>query len=252
MSEALTFLIRPAIGLLIGMILFYTGFRGLKMKRLIENTPTSKIRSLAMGLVEVYGEALPENKTLKSPLSKTDCVYYSVNIEEYRNKGKHSEWVSIYDKQSEEKFRIKDETGEILVNPKDAQMVLSPDSVSQSGLGKDPTKNIMNFLTTNKIKYEGLLGINKTMRYTEIIIAPKDKLYVMGNATIDKSKSATSKGYENVIISKEKDNNIFYISDKPEKELLKTFNWQIILGIYLGGAMMFFCLITIIFMVLIS
>ncbi|MDD5086676.1 MAG: hypothetical protein PHV16_02895, partial [Candidatus Nanoarchaeia archaeon] len=58
-----------------GVFLFWEGIKTLKHKRLIENIPTSKIRSLAMGLVEIYGEVVPAYKeVLKSPFSNKDCV----------------------------------------------------------------------------------------------------------------------------------------------------------------------------------
>ena len=64
-----------AIGFFAGLFLFWKGFSWLKQKRLIENIPTSKIRSIAMGLVEIYGEVVPtQEKILKSPFTNKDCV----------------------------------------------------------------------------------------------------------------------------------------------------------------------------------
>ena len=70
-------LIYALVGLGIGVFLFYQGFKWMRQKQLIESTPTSKIRSLAMGLAEIFGEAIPsEGKILKSPFSDKDCVYF--------------------------------------------------------------------------------------------------------------------------------------------------------------------------------
>jgi len=44
-----------AFGAVAGPAFFAGGFRDLRLKRLIQNTPTSRIRSAAMGLVEVNG-----------------------------------------------------------------------------------------------------------------------------------------------------------------------------------------------------
>jgi hypothetical protein len=46
------------VGVFAGVYLFYRGFRFLQRKRLILNTPASKIRSAAMGLVEINGLAV--------------------------------------------------------------------------------------------------------------------------------------------------------------------------------------------------
>jgi len=51
-----------------------------------------------------------------------------------------------------------------------------------SGLGQGPSESVKTFLGTQKISFEGLFGVNKTMEYEEYYIAPGDKLYVMGTA----------------------------------------------------------------------
>ena len=47
--------------------MFYNSLKNLKIKRLIENVPTSKARSVAMGLVELKGKIESGNKTLTDP-----------------------------------------------------------------------------------------------------------------------------------------------------------------------------------------
>jgi hypothetical protein len=44
---------------LIGIALFTLGLYFYKKKQLIADTPTSKIRSIAMGLVEIFGQVIP-------------------------------------------------------------------------------------------------------------------------------------------------------------------------------------------------
>ena len=46
-----------ALALGAGPVLFWRGFRDLRTQRLIQNTPTARIRSMPMGLVEINGEA---------------------------------------------------------------------------------------------------------------------------------------------------------------------------------------------------
>jgi E3 Ubiquitin ligase len=60
---------------LMGLILFSHGFVILNRKRTIENIPTSRIRSMQMGRVEVAGMARQKYR-LKTPYSNLDCVYY--------------------------------------------------------------------------------------------------------------------------------------------------------------------------------
>src|SRR2546427_2615815 len=94
-----------------GITSFIKGLGWLKEKRLIEDIPTSEIRSIAMGLVEIYGQVIAiKSKVLKSPLSNNDCVYYSFKIEELRREGKSSRWVTIKSGTAENNFLVKDQT----------------------------------------------------------------------------------------------------------------------------------------------
>src|SRR4030042_6307126 len=93
MSDAFFYLIA---GFGAGIYFFFRGLFWFKEKKLIENMPTSKIRSLAMGLVEIAGEVVPAKKAvLKSPFSGKNCVYYRYTVEELRSSGTSSHWVTV-------------------------------------------------------------------------------------------------------------------------------------------------------------
>ena len=66
-----------------GSVSLFYGFSRLKKYMLINNTPTSKIRSVAMGLVEIKGSVVAKD-TLKTPFSNQDCIYYEYEVREYR------------------------------------------------------------------------------------------------------------------------------------------------------------------------
>jgi len=222
-----------------GVFLFWEGIKLLKQKRLIENIPTSKIRSLAMGLVEIYGEVVPAyEELLKSPFSNKDCVYYSYIIEEYRSSGKSSSWVTVDAGRKEQPFYLKDNTGGVLIDPKGANINVSRDFEFNPGFGKKTPDAIINFLNANGMSHKTLFGFgNKTMRYKEYFIAPKDKLYIMGTAADNPFvEDGTAKdNVEDVMIQKGNNEKIYYISDKPENTLLKEIKWKV-LGYMIGGA----------------
>ena len=102
---------------LISAYAFFEGFRDFRIKQLIEGTATSKIRSLAIGFAEVYGKITPL-KMLKSPITNHNCAYWRVIIMGAMGAQKG---LFNHDKSSTEELIIKDETGSILVEPKDAQ-----------------------------------------------------------------------------------------------------------------------------------
>jgi len=233
-------LIIPFIFLIIaGIILLIWGLLSYKMKRLIENTPTSKIRSIAMGLVEIYGEVEPlRDNILKSPFSNNDCVYYKYKIEELRQSGKSSHWVTIKKGEEKKLFRLKDETGSVLINLKGAKIDIPTDNIYDSSLGRDPPETVKQFLSTTNITWEGFLfGINKTMKYTEYFIAPGDKLYIMGTADDNPfvKESSAEKSVEDIMIQKGKFEKIYYISDKQEKAILFRYTLKTYAGLIIGS-----------------
>jgi hypothetical protein len=228
-------------GFFLGIFLFVKGFMWFRQKQLMENMPTSKIRSLAMGLAEVFGEVVPaEGKILKSPLSARDCVYYRYTIEEYRQSGKSSHWATIRKGEDGTHFFLKDETGLVLVDPKGAKVDIPRDFLFESHMGKDPPDTVRQFLKANNLSFEGwLFGINKKMRYSEYFIAPKDKLYIMGTASDNPFvEDATAKqGIEDIMITKGEHEKFYYISDKSEREILGSLRLKAMGGIF-GGALL--------------
>lgn len=229
-----------------GIYLFVNDFKWFWEKRLIENTPTSKIRSIAMGLVEIFGEAQPKDgRMIKAPFSNKECLYCKYTVEEYRKSGKSSRWVTIKNGEDRTFFYIKDETGAVLVDSEGANTDIPMDSEFNSSCGKNPPENIIKFLESNGMSYEGFLGMNKTMRYREYFIAPEDKVYIMGTAEDNPfvEEESSQKSEQDIMIHK--GNSFYYISDKPEKEILGNYNWKVTGGLLGGSATIIVCLFVI-------
>ena len=234
------------VGFGLGLFGFYYGFARLQLKRLIETTPTSTVRSIAMGTVEVQGIVAPAKKTLlTSPLSGKPCVYYAYAVEEYRSSGKHSRWVTIRSGSKGTPFFARDKTGSVLVDPQGAKIEIPKDIRYGSRLGRDPPKSVQKFLKTERIPFESFFGMNKTMRFTESYIAPEDTLYVLGYAQDNPhvEEGTGQKNEEDIVIGK--GGRVFFISDKPEKDILKTLSWNVYLFIYGGAALSLACLAVI-------
>jgi hypothetical protein len=217
----------------VGLYIFFNGFLVWRKKKLIENIPTSKIRSIAMGLVEIFGEAVKSETLLESPFSHSRCLYYMYKVEEYRKQGKHSRWVTLKIDTRGAPFYLKDSTAKVLVDPQGAIVDIPHDNVYRSDFGRDPPKPVLDFMKQNKLSYESwFFGMNKKMRYTEFFIAPHDKVYVMGTA-MQKSPGGTT-NVENIVIRKGKNEKLFYISDENEQGILKRFKKGIVLRIVAG------------------
>jgi hypothetical protein len=173
----------------VGIWLFFDGFKKWRRKRLIENIPTSKIRSMAMGLVELQGKATEWIYKLKGPLSGRDCVFYKYLIERYERRGKSSSWVKVADGGSVDNlFHLDDGTGKVLINPRRAEINLDqPDFSFESGLfGGDIPSNLVNFLDQNNIRYQTWFG-KQRMRFREWYICANDQVYVLGSVAKNES-----------------------------------------------------------------
>jgi single-stranded DNA-binding protein len=160
------------IGLGVGLAMFTYGFTVWREKRTIENIPTSKVRSLAMGLVEVSGQAQPK-ALLKSPITATDCVYYKFLVERRERRGKNDTWVAVSQGASTNYFYVDDGTGRILVDPVEADIHLAQDYRYTDAASAGNTLGLM----------FNVGSFGQRMRYTEWYIVPGDQVYVMGTIT---------------------------------------------------------------------
>jgi hypothetical protein len=98
--------------------LFTTGFVLIYRARLLEDTPTSLIRSAAQGYVELRGHArLLPGPPIVSPLSDTPCAWWSYRVQERARNGKDNQWRTIEEETSGELFLLADATGECIVDP---------------------------------------------------------------------------------------------------------------------------------------
>ena len=125
------------IGLGLGVYFFFAGFRELKSKRIIQNIPTSKINTGAVGTnVEVTGRIVCERyQIVHAPISGRPCAFYSIEIQRWeRNRsnrssslGSHNSgigfnrgrWVTVESFNSGKGFFIDDNSGAnamVLVN----------------------------------------------------------------------------------------------------------------------------------------
>lgn len=100
-------------GFCAGIYFFFKGFHDLKTKRSVENIPTSRIATGAVGTdVEISGTiARPEDKLLTAPLSGDPCVFYALEIEKQVRRKREILWVSIDTLHSDEGFFVEDGSG---------------------------------------------------------------------------------------------------------------------------------------------
>jgi len=103
-------------------------FRWLHIARMLEDTPTSRIRSAAQGYVELVGrsQSLAGAPNL-APLTQRPCVWWRYRVQRRtstQSKGKRrTEWATVNSGRSEQPFRLDDGTGVCLVQPAGAEVL---------------------------------------------------------------------------------------------------------------------------------
>lgn len=151
-------LLLGVLGLLCGVLLTRFGFRTARVKRLIENIPTSPTAGAAWGPLELAGHIEQDDEIglLSGPLSDRECVQYHYVVKEKRGSGKNSRWVTITDREERAKFYCVDREGRLLVDPSGAE-IFTRHSDSQS---------------------------RGNRRYTETRLEPGDPVYALGYAKV--------------------------------------------------------------------
>jgi hypothetical protein len=167
-----------------GLYFFVSGFRLLARKRLLLTTPTSKIRSAAMGLVEVNGMAAGPY-TMSAPITGKPCFLYHTTVWQQRE-GKNVEWDKIADETLHLPFFIDDSTGQLLVEPLGADLDLHRDFREEYAAS---------FFSSNFSNPDGVpprvsvflsrygIAPARRLRIEERSIKPEDALFIAGTLT---------------------------------------------------------------------
>jgi hypothetical protein len=194
---------------LFGLVSFFGAFRYLRRARVLEDVPTSKIRSASQGYVEFEGHAMPAPSRGQqvSPLSGKPCLWWDYKVEQQaRRRGRHESggWKTIESGTSKVAFLIDDETGQVLVKPAGA---ITNVCLSRSwyGAAARPAP------TLNGIMGGMSLG---SYRYTERMIIAGEKLYALG-----RYQTEYENGIQEHTLSDSNDGRPFLISTKSQERL---------------------------------
>lgn len=106
----------------------YIALRSWRRARLIDDTPTSRVRSAAQGYVELAGRASFAAEELRAPLSGRPCVWWHYKVEQRREENRESRWVTINSATSVAPFLLSDDTDVCLVDPRGAEVFPTDES----------------------------------------------------------------------------------------------------------------------------
>lgn len=165
-----------AVGVAGGLYLFIRGFRLLARKRLLSNTPTSRIRSASMGLVEISGRATGPY-VLRTPIAGIPCFLYRTTAWQKGDEGRSKEWKKVAEETLHVPFFLDDGTGQLLIQPQGAELDLHRDlrqDYSDTIFSPHATGEILNFLARHGVRP------NDNIRVEECSIRPQSQLFIVG------------------------------------------------------------------------
>jgi hypothetical protein len=232
------FLIAGGVVLLIAFAFFWWGRSSMNKAKRIEDTPTTPVRNVAEGFVEVKGKVKNLRQLLMSPLTKKPCVYYRFHVEEHVQRGKNSYWKTVVDDKQDCGTLVEDASqASILVNLMASNLMLKPDNHARSGFLKDASIDLEETLAAYGRSSKGFI-FNKNMRYTETMLEVGDEIYVLGTA---------QRAGDGLII--DKGNDLFIVSDQSEEQLTKSFHNKKLGGFItagiLGAGGLFLCVMSV-------
>ena len=171
-------------------------------------TPTTWISALpGRGWVQVVGRGRGE--TMISPVRKTDCIYWNLDVQEYHG-GRGGGWRSAH-KESSGSFELNDMTGRINIQKGDTDFFVNTETAI-TDLGVPERAMVEGF----GIKTKGLLGIDKKLRIYERIITPDEEITVLGR--IQKAEGQISISGGSILPE--------LISNMPKGQMLKAIFWR--------------------------
>ena len=178
------------IGFGVGIGLFIYGFRLLQRRRLILDTPASKIRSASMGLAEISGLAVGPY-VMVAPITARPCYYYRTLVWEWKQCGKNKQWVKVAGESMHVPFFIDDNTGRMLVDPRGADLDLHRDFEQEFCDSFFTTKEPAPDGVRAFLARHGVATSNK-IKVQEFCIKPKNSLFVLGTVAENPGIEVTS------------------------------------------------------------
>ena len=199
-------------------------------KRTVEDVPTSKVKGVFFGLNEVKGSVMSD-APLQTYLTEKPSVWYEWSISEhwkkterYRDKDGNqktrtkSGWRKVDSGGSFQSFFLKDDTGELLIEP-EGPKVDAPSTMSFSCSPTDP-------FYYEKGPDRSIANSTHRRRFSERSLTPNDELYILGPAKLRQEVAKP-------MIAQSKEAKYYFISTKSESQIIRSKNvWAFIIIIF--------------------
>jgi hypothetical protein len=240
-----------------GSYAFVRGFRSLRVQRLLEDTPTAKLRSVAIGLVEVEGTVRARSR-VTAPFTNRSCAWWEVELQTLRQSNKGlKQWSTVYREQSGHPFYLEDSTGTALVYPQGADTRVG-DVVTEETHGLGVPEPYASFMAGRELGMRHVWSMG-AMRFRERVVDEGCAVFVLGRANSKPHSIAVSMDDEVLeatgteaagatyvrqhdgdccaVIRRGKDDAAFIISERSEKTMTMEYGLKAFGGL-VGGPLL--------------
>ena len=186
--------------LCLGLFVFLIGFMDWYDQRLLECTPLSRCRGVALGRVVIGGKVVGL-KPIPSLIAHLPSFISKVEVEEYERRGRSSEWRTVHKRELRMPFYIRDDSGELKVEPLQALLWLERDVTYSSETGVAEYSKAAGIRANDQTEtldemfheYCVTRGIDtrQMRRFTETNLSPGDPVFVYGTACSGKDTGDT-------------------------------------------------------------
>jgi hypothetical protein len=258
-------LIALVVGFFFGLYLIYDGFNKWQTKRLIEDTPTEKVRSMAVGRTELEGVAKSVDDTVEAPFTDEECLHIDWEIEEWRkdNDDDDYHWETIARGARSVPFYLDDGTGKVPVRATEGDPTYEISDANRwrttVGRGGSQPPEVREFIERHDSRHDdtsffeepvdaltdlvqsGQIGSsNRKRRYSQEILPEESSIYLLGSAV---PRDATDGGEQSLLeITRTESLDKLLLSDRSEEELESYYSKRGPLEIVGGLALSAICL----------
>lgn len=189
-------------------VLGFIGYRKMGTKRMIENIPTSKAKGIFPGITELEGTIQPHDTVVSARYTGDAVVYCKYLLQRWQKSGKNSSWVTVESGLQFNVFNVRDDTGEVPVNPTGAEVHAAK-------------------------TYSHRVG---NLKYHEWTLRPDQEIYVLGPAVLDDPMD------KNLMIRHSREERHFVISDQGENSIMRKYAR---VGLLVLGFALSFCIVAV-------
>ena len=239
--------------LLGGLLLLQCGGERYRQSALVRNTPTERVRSIALGRTKLTGIARADDRPFDQPFGDGKCIYANWKIEERSP----DSWRTLERGTLSDQFLLEDETGTVLVRsphedefetvidyPRGANVVsctrdlatvtISDENTLETTVdgGERPSEAVVEWL--QGLELSPTTGNHR--RYTQKVMPPETDVQVLGTATRD--ESIESPRYENdLVIERDEASGLFHLADIQDSHVTSSYFRSSLMMLGLGLAL---------------